>query len=104
MFFHLSLFEDDLTRPVGASGKSMIVPGPQRAQIQVVVENAGFYAFYSALIRVMDLTDRFFTYRVVESSWDVTNTFHLPFGEMTITLFDFAVLTVLSFTRESLVY
>jgi len=41
---------------------------------------------------------------VVERFWDTTNMFYLPFDEMTITPFDFAVRTSLSFTRESLVY
>jgi len=34
---------------------------------------------------------------VVDQFWDTTNTFHFPLGEMTITPFDFVVLTGLGF-------
>jgi len=44
----------------------MVELGPWRAQVQVVVENAKFSAFYSALSEVVDLTDYFISYRVVE--------------------------------------
>ena len=37
---------------------------------------------------------------LVEWWMDTTHTFHLPFGDMTITLLDFTAITELSFSRE----
>ena len=37
---------------------------------------------------------------LVERWMDTTHTFHLPFGEMTVTLLDFAAITDLSFSGE----
>ena len=39
---------------------------------------------------------------LIERSMDTTHTFHLPFGEMTITPFDFAAITGLSFSGSPL--
>ena len=41
---------------------------------------------------------------MAERFWDTTNTFHLHFGEMNITSFDFVVLAGLIFLGEPLVY
>jgi len=41
---------------------------------------------------------------VVDRFWDTTKTFHLPFGVMTITPFNFARLTCLYFSENPLVY
>ena len=37
---------------------------------------------------------------LIERWMDTTHSFHMPFGEMTITLFDFSAITGLSFSRE----
>ena len=39
-------------------------------------------------------------YALIERWMDTTHTFHLPFGEMTITPLDFAAITGLSFSGE----
>ena len=44
-----------------------------------------------------------FILALLEWFWDTTNTFHFPWGEMTITPFDFAMLTGLSFTEQPVV-
>ena len=41
-------------------------------------------------------------YALIERWMDTTHIFHLPFREMTITLLDFAAITGLSFSRESI--
>ena len=75
-----------------------------RAQIQAIIEDARLSSFYSVLGRIIDLTDGFVSRRMVERLRDTTNTFHLPFGEMTITSFDFFTLMGPDFTWEPLVY
>ena len=62
-------------------------------QAQTVPENAGFGSFYAALEGIFQLNDRGNAKRF----WDANNTLYLPFGEMTITTFDFAILQVLDF-------
>mgnify|MGYP001074078695 CR=1 FL=1 len=66
--------------------------------MEAVVESAGFGILYTTLRGVVDLTYHFITHEVVERFWDTTNIFYLPFDEMTITPFDFAVLIGLRFT------
>jgi len=63
----------------------------QWAQIQAIVENAGFGILYAILHGVVDLTTCFVNHGVVKQFWDNTNTFCLPFVEMTISPFGFAV-------------
>jgi len=70
----------------------------------MVLEHAGFGVFNSALSRLANFTDRCVTRGVFEIFWDITSTFPFPFGEMTITPFEFAMLTDLGFTWEPLVY
>ena len=53
---------------------------------------------------MVELTDYFIARRVVKRFCDTTDTFELPFGEMIVTPFYFAVLMDLNFTGESLVY
>jgi len=53
---------------------------------------------------MVGLTNCCVTHVVVERFWDITNTFHFPFGEMSITPFDFVMLTDLGFIVEQLVY
>jgi len=77
--------------------------GPQRVQIQSLLEHAGLGVFYYALNGVVNLTNHCATLGVVKWFWDTIN-FHLPFGEMTITPFTFASLMGFGFLRKSLVY
>ena len=50
------------------------------------------------------MTDRCVTCGIAKRFEDTTNTFHLPFGKITITPFDFAVLTGLICSSHPLVY
>ncbi|KAJ8422387.1 hypothetical protein Cgig2_024805 [Carnegiea gigantea] len=52
---------DDRIRGADAPKKFMLELGAQRAYMEVVVENAGFGALYTALRGVVDLTDHFIT-------------------------------------------
>ena len=70
----------------------------------MVLEQVGFVAFYAMLSRVEGLTTRRVTRGVVKRLWGKTNTFHLPFGELTITPFNFAMLMGLVLVGELLVY
>ncbi|KAJ8431724.1 hypothetical protein Cgig2_013423 [Carnegiea gigantea] len=58
---------DDKIRGAGALRKFMLELDAWRAQIQVVVENAGFGSFYSVLHGVVDLTYYFITRGAVEA-------------------------------------
>ena len=41
---------------------------------------------------------------LAERWWDTTNTFHLPLGEVTMTPYDFFMLTGLLFTRKAYIF
>ena len=75
--------------------------GHRRVQIRTMLEHAGFQ---SALRGVADLTDCCVTRGLVERFQEPVDTFHFLFGNITISCFNFAMLMVLGFTGEPLVY
>jgi len=76
----------------------------REALVISVLNNAGFCAFHYAIKRVVDLTDRCLTRAIVKRFWDTSNTFHLPFEEMTMSPLDLAMLTGVDFPEDLLVY
>ena len=69
----------------------------REAQVQHVLNDAGFVLLYLALEGAVNLTDHCIT-------WDTTNTLHVPFREMTITPFDFVMPMGLGFSGDLLGY
>ena len=67
-------------------------------QVRTILENMGFGSLHSTLKGICHLTSHCVTRRIDEIFWDTTDTLHLCFEEMTITPFDFAVLTGLGFS------
>ena len=59
------------------------------------IDDAGFLPFVTLLVD--SLSDRMVIHALAERWWDSTNTFHLPFGEMTMTPLDFHVITGLRY-------
>ncbi|XP_010666106.2 protein MAINTENANCE OF MERISTEMS [Beta vulgaris subsp. vulgaris] len=69
-----------------------------------LVRGAGFGRFLDALKALTwDRAPHPFVLALLEWFWDTTNTFHFPWGEMTITPFDFQMLTGLVFTDKPVV-
>ena len=65
------------------------------AAVRARVDHAGFLPFVTLLVDAQ--SDRMVIHALVECWWDSMNTFHLPFGEMTMTSLDFHVITGLRF-------
>ena len=61
-------------------------------------------SFYSALSEFADLTEYYVICHMFERFWETTNTFHIVFGDMTITPFDFSMLIDLRITGKPSVY
>ncbi|MBY3556069.1 hypothetical protein HGI15_22300, partial [Modestobacter lapidis] len=65
--------------------------GIHQPQAKAVIERAGFKFFLDSLW--IDNMDRMAMLALSELWWDTTNTFHFGFGEMTMTPFDFTMIT-----------
>jgi len=69
-----------------------------------VIRSAGFFDFvFTMKSMTWDQAYHPLILALLESFWDTTNTFHFPWGEMTITPFDFHMLSGLSFTETPVV-
>ena len=66
-----------------------------------MVDRAGFGGFMRLLEK--STNDLVHVYALAERWWDSTNTFHLPFGEMTMTPYDFSMITWLKVGGDRLV-
>ena len=76
---------------------SKILPPP----VVEMVDRVGFGGFVRLLEK--STNDLVHVYALVERWWDSTNTFHLPFEEMTMTPYDFSMITGLKVDGDRLV-
>ena len=69
-----------------------------RPRVKNNIEQAGFGHFVTLLERPSN--DLVILHALAERWWDSTNTFHIRFGEMTMTPPDFAMITGISFDGD----
>ena len=65
-----------------------------------MVAGLGFDGIIASLTYGSYASSQAATCALIERWMDTTHTFHLPFSEMTVTPFDFAAITGLSFSGE----
>ena len=104
ILFSFPSLQEDLVR--GAGGIRKFIKGlrPREIQIQSILNHASFDAFYLTRNGVVDLHYHCVTHGVLKRFWGTSSIFHFRFGEMTITHYGFAMLTVVGFAGELLVY
>ena len=69
--------------------------------VRDMVDAAGFGGFVRLLEK--STNDLVHMYALAERWWDTTNTFHLPFGEMTMTPYNFSMITGLRVGGQRLI-